>query len=153
MYVFVNIGSNDGDKRLNLSRAVRMISERFGNFEVSHSVESKPWGYDSSKRYLNIGMAFQSDLSPIETLHELQKIEKTICPEPHRNTDGTYRDRIIDIDIMAIDTMQIDEPGLTVPHPHLHERSFFLEPMVELAPLWRHPANGLTASEMLSSLN
>jgi len=55
---------------------------------------------------------------------------------------------------MAIGDMVIDTPTLQVPHPHLPERDFFLRPMMELAPDWRHPVTGLTAGEMLrDSLN
>ena len=137
--VFVNIGSNLGNRRLNLSRAMRAIGEEFGEYEISHVVESEPWGFDSTHSFLNVGMMFFSDLEPLEILHRLQAIERSISTESHRKADGTYADRIIDIDIVAIDYLQINTPELTVPHPHLLEREFFLRPMAELAPGWRHP--------------
>lgn len=137
--VFVNIGSNLGNRRLNLSRAMRAIGEEFGEYEISHVVESEPWGFDSTHSFLNVGMMFFSDLEPLEILHRLQAIERGISPTRHRKSDGTYADRIIDIDIVAIDYLQINTPELTVPHPHLLERDFFLRPMAELAPGWRYP--------------
>lgn len=137
--VFVNIGSNLGNRRLNLSRAMRAIGEEFGEYEISHVVESEPWGFDSTHSFLNVGMMFFSDLEPLEILHRLQAIERSISPDSHRKSDGTYADRIIDIDIVAIDYLQINTPELTVPHPHLLERDFFLRPMAELAPGWRYP--------------
>ncbi len=70
----------------------------------------------------------------------------------HTATPTAYRDRTIDIDIVAVDELQIDTDTLKVPHPHLAERRFFLEPMAELAPEWRHPATGLTCAEMLEKL-
>ena len=141
-YIFVNIGSNLGDRRLNLSRAMRAIGEEFGDFEISHVVESEPWGFDSTHSFLNVGMMFQSDLEPLDILHRLQSIERSISPASHRNPDGSYADRIIDIDIVAIDVvkdgvpelLRIDTPELTVPHPRLKERDFFLRPLLELAP-------------------
>ena len=141
-YIFVNIGSNLGDRRLNLSRAMRAIGEEFGDFEISHVVESEPWGFDSTHSFLNVGMMFQSDLEPLDILHRLQAIERSISPASHRNPDGSYADRIIDIDIVAIDVvkdgrpelLRIDTPELTVPHPRLKERDFFLRPLLELAP-------------------
>lgn len=151
--VFVNIGSNLGDRRLNLSRAMRAIGEEFGDFEISHVVESEPWGFDSTHSFLNLGMMFSSDLPPVEILHRLQAIERSISPEPHRNPDGSYADRIIDIDIVAIDRMILAEEELTLPHPRLPERRFFLEPLAELAPGWQHPESGLTPFRMLSLLN
>ena len=141
-YIFVNIGSNLGDRRLNLSRAMRAIGEEFGDFEISHVVESEPWGFDSTHSFLNVGMMFQSDLEPLDILHRLQAIERSLSPASHRNPDGSYADRIIDIDIVAIDVvkdgrpelLRIDTPELTVPHPRLKERDFFLRPLLELAP-------------------
>ena len=71
----------------------------------------------------------------------------------HRDDEGRYIDRLVDIDILAIDDMVIDSPSLQVPHPHLPERDFFLRPMMELAPDWQHPVTGLTASEMLEKID
>ncbi|MDO4336210.1 MAG: 2-amino-4-hydroxy-6-hydroxymethyldihydropteridine diphosphokinase [Bacteroidales bacterium] len=151
-FVIVNIGSNLGDRRLNLSRAMRAIAGRFGDFELSHAVESEPWGFDSTNTFVNIGMAFHSDLPPLDILHALRQIERSISAEAHRDADGGYRDRVIDIDIVAIDRLTVDTPELKLPHPHLEERRFFLEPLAELAPAWTHPAHGLTASQMLARL-
>lgn len=148
-YVLVNIGSNLGDRRLNLSRAMRKIGEEFGDFEISHVVESAPWGFDSTHSFLNLGMSFETDLSPLDLLHKLQEIERSIGGGSHRTPDGGYADREIDIDIIAIDQEIIDLPELQVPHPHMAERLFVLEPMDELAPGWRHPVTGLTPIEMI----
>lgn len=151
-FVLINIGSNLGNRRLNLSRAIRAVGAEFGDFEMSHVVESAPWGYDSTNSFLNVGMAFHTDLPPCEVLSRLQGIEQAISPESHRTASGGYADRVIDIDIVAIDREIIDGDTLKVPHPHLAERRFFLEPLAELAPGWSHPATGLTAAEMLASL-
>ncbi len=152
MYCIINIGSNLGDRRLNLSRAMRAVGMFFGFFVLSQGVESKPSVFDSPRRFLNVSMLFQSDLEPQQVLERLQEIENKISPAPHRNPDGSYRDRIIDIDIVAIDDMVIDTPTLKVPHPRLAERRFFLEPLKEIAPQWKHPASGLTARQMLAML-
>lgn len=152
-YVLANIGSNLGNPRLNISRAVRAIGETFGDFEISHAVESDPWGFDSTHSFVNVGIAFHSELPPLSILTELQKIEKAISPASHRNPDGSYADRMIDIDLIAIDTLVIDTSQLTVPHPRLAMRRFVLEPLAELAPGWRHPLTGLYPFEMLSELD
>ncbi|MDE6009220.1 MAG: 2-amino-4-hydroxy-6-hydroxymethyldihydropteridine diphosphokinase [Muribaculaceae bacterium] len=151
-FVIVNIGSNLGNRRLNLSRAVRKLGERFGAFELSHAVESDPWGFDSTHSFLNIGMAFQSEEAPLSILRSIKEIEQEISPAPHRNPDGSYADREIDIDIVAIDRDIIDTSELTIPHPRLPQRSFFLKPLQEIAPGWVHPLNGKNASEMLGEL-
>ena len=152
MYCIINIGSNLGDRRLNLSRAMRAVGMEFGDFEMSHAVESKTSGLDSTTPVLNRSFLLQTHLGPQQGLEKLQEIENKISPAPHRNPDGSYRDRIIDIDIVAIDDMVIDTPTLKVPHPRLAERRFFLEPLKEIAPQWKHPASGLTARQMLAML-
>lgn len=153
MHYFINLGSNLGNRRLNLSRAVNMLAARYGWFELSHAVESEPWGYESLNKYLNIGMTFVSNDTPDEVLKTVKDIEKTLGSASHRNADGGYADRLIDIDIVAVDEEIIDTPDLQVPHPQLTGRRFFLEPMAELAPMWHHPVNGLTCSEMLTALD
>ena len=152
MNIFLNIGSNLGNRRMNLSRAIRAIEREFGYFELSHTVESAPWGYESSNPYLNVGMMILSDLSPLEVLRKLQDIEKSLDPTPHRKPDGSYADRTIDIDIIAIDDLVIDSEELTVPHPRMAQRTFVLEPLAELAPFWTHPVTGKTPGQMLAEL-
>lgn len=152
MYYIINIGSNLGDRRLNLSRAMRSVGIEFGDFEMSHVVETAPWGFESKHPFLNIAMMFQSELTPEEVLKKLQVIEKNISPATHRTPDGQYTDRLIDIDLVAADNLIINTPGLTIPHPHLEERDFFLVPLEEIAPGWRHPVTGLTATQMLGKL-
>lgn len=151
-FYLINLGSNLGDRRLNLSRAMRAVGAEFGDFEMSHVVESEPWGFDSTNSFLNVGMAFNSDLPPEEVLGRLQCVECSISPAPHRDASGGYADRVIDIDIVAVDREIIDTPSLRVPHPSLAERRFFLEPLAELAPGWTHPESGLTAAQMLARL-
>lgn len=151
-YAIVNIGSNLGQRRLNLSRAVRAISDRFGDFEVSHVVESAASGFDSPHKFLNICMMFATDMEPEALLSELQEIERGICPDSHRTADGGYADRIIDIDLIAVGDKTADSERLQLPHPRLAERRFFLTPLDEIAGGWRHPVTGLTPGEMLAQL-
>lgn len=89
-------------------------------------------------------------MKPDEVLKEIKKIEGDLNTHPHRNDDGGYADREIDIDIMAADELVIETPELTLPHPRLTERRFFLEPFAELAPRWRHPRLGLTLPELIN---
>lgn len=152
MHYFLNIGSNLGNRKLNISRALRAIEEKFGYFEVSKIYESRPWGYDSDNEFANIAVMVVSDVAPAAMLDSLKEIEQRLNPTPHRTADGGYADRVLDIDIMATDEAEISETCLTIPHPHLAERRFFLEPFRQLAPLWRHPRTGLTCAEMLEAL-
>ena len=152
MHYFLNIGSNLGNVRLNISRALRALEEKYGYFETSRIVESRPWGFISPNTFANIAVMVVTDRSCAEVLSDIQEIEGRLSPMPHRDDRGGYVDRVIDIDIMAADDTVIDTEELTVPHPHLAERHFFLEPFDELAPLWRHPVTGLTCAEMLARL-
>ncbi len=149
MKYYLNLGSNLGNRLLHLTRAMKAIGEEFGPYETSHKVESDPWGFDSTNRFVNIGLAIESSLDPEEVLSRLQAIEKSISPRGHRRWDGSYNDREIDIDIMATDGEPYASKTLQIPHRHLAQRDFFLKPLAELAPDWRHPETALTASEML----
>lgn len=136
---YINIGSNLGDRKANINKALEWIGIKFGPFCVSEVIESEPWGFDSSHHFLNIGVAFKTDLAPEELLDCLKEIEKTICSASHRDSKGCYIDRVIDIDIMAIDEIKYQSERLTIPHSHLLERDFFLLPLKELNPDWQNP--------------
>ena len=137
--VYVNIGSNLGERETLIRKAINEISNRFGYCCISGLVESEPWGYDSTNPFLNIGIAFKSDLHPELILDILQEIEKKISEKSHRDKEGNYADREIDIDIMAIGERRYKSERLQIPHIHLLERDFFIKPLKELAPNWRYP--------------
>ena len=130
--VYANIGSNLGDKKALIEKALESIGETFGYYCISEFVESEPWGFDSTNSFLNIGVAFQSSLPPERILDELQRIEREISCVKHRDSQGNYQDREIDIDIMAIDNISYHSSRLTIPHPHLQERDFFIKPLQQL---------------------
>ena len=136
---FVNIGSNIGSRKQLILGAVEGINREFGICCLSSFIESEPWGFNSENRFLNLGVSFHTELNPDQLLAVLQNIERTISTLAHRDSDGNYQDREIDIDIMAIDDIVFDSDRLVIPHPHLMDREFFLKPMFELSPGWRHP--------------
>ena len=152
MKYYLNIGSNIGDRRDNLYRAVVALAAGTSGCAVSRIVESEPWGFESDNRFMNVGVRLSSNMEPHDMLENIHDIERRLGSASHRDSEGHYIDRLVDIDIMAIDDLVIDTPELQVPHAHLHERDFFLRPMMELAPDWRHPVTGLTASEMLDAI-
>ena len=141
-----------GDRRDNLYRAVVALVAGMDNCAVSSIVESEPWGFESENRFMNLGMRLSSDLEPQAMLDRIHEIEHYLGSASHRDEHGGYIDRLVDIDIVAIDDMVINTDTLQVPQPHLPERDFFLKPMIQLAPDWRHPVTGLTASQMLEKL-
>lgn len=132
MKYYLNLGSNLGNRLLHLTRAMKAIGEEFGPYETSHKVESDPWGFDSTNRFVNIGLAIDTDLDPDTIMQKLREIEKRLSKVGHRRWDGTYNDREIDIDIMDRDGEPYHSDIVTIPHPHLQEREFFLTPLREL---------------------
>ena len=141
-----------GDRRDNLYRAVVALVAGTGGCAVSSVVESEPWGFESENRFMNLGVMLESDMAPQDMLDRIHDIEHRLGSTSHRDVQGNYIDRLVDIDIVAIDDLVIDTPTLQVPHPHLPARDFFLKPMIQLAPDWRHPVTGLTPSQMLEKL-
>lgn len=165
MTAHVNIGSNLGPGREITSRAADIIAALIG-VEVRRApvVESEPWGFVSPHRFVNLGIAFDTDLAPLPLLHLLQDAERTVASEysapssqspdapSHRNLDGTYADRLVDIDLIALGDTVLDTPELTLPHPRMHLRPFVLRPMLHLDPTWLHPLLRLTPAALLSRL-
>ena len=138
MRIHLNIGSNQGDRAALIGRAVALLVRALPDACVrcSAPVESEPWGFDSPSAFLNVGVMLDLPryLAPEALLDITQAAERAISPASHRNPDGSYRDRLIDIDIIAVDRLRIDTPRLTLPHPRAHLRAFVLDPLRELDP-------------------
>ena len=150
---FLNIGTNIGDRMANVDHAVALIERSFGcAVRRSSPFYSAPWGFVSPNRFVNVGLLLPTAETPENTLRMLHAVEESMGSASHRNADGSYADRIIDIDIIAIDDLVISSESRVVPHPRMTERDFVLAPMAEIAPRWRHPLTGLTAAEMLAAL-
>ena len=141
MLAHISIGSNLGDRHAIVLHAADEVCalSRLGRGRCSTPVESDPWGYDSTNRFVNIGVDIHTDLPPIALLHTLQEIERRTAgrfapgtPNLHRNPDGSYRDRLIDIDLITYGDISLSTPELTLPHPRMMERPFVLGPMREL---------------------
>lgn len=150
---YINIGSNMGDRATLIECAVAHIEHLCGtSVRRAPIIESEPWGFDSANTFLNLGIAVDTDLNPLSLLHALQAIEQKISATPHRDADGNYIDRLIDIDLIAIDDIVVNHPELTLPHPRMHLRQFVLAPMMTLAPDWIHPILHASASELFSRI-
>lgn len=153
---YINIGSNQGDRHALIEQAVALIQSSFHISAITSSfVESEPWGFESPYPFLNLGILIDVDLtgrSPEDVLHTLLYIEKSISPCSHRDENGNYVDRKIDIDLIAIDDIVFNSPILTLPHPLMHRRAFVLNPLCELWSNWIHPLLGLSAQELLKKL-
>ncbi len=131
---YIGIGSNLGDRKAIIALSIAKIEFVAGaRARVAPLVESEPWGYESENRFLNTVIAIPWYGNPHELLHALQSIERELAPNsPHRNPDGSYRDRAIDLDIIDIPGVTLDTPSLTIPHPRMHSRDFVMEPLKAL---------------------
>ena len=153
MIYYLNIGTNLGDRHANIAAAVAALEQRTrASVRISDAVETPAWGFSSPNDFLNVGVSLKSHIRPLDMLTLLKDIERTMGSSIHRDAAGNYADRIIDIDIVAIDEMVVDEPTLQVPHRHLAQREFFLRPMAQLAPHWMHPLLHKSASQLLTDL-
>jgi 2-amino-4-hydroxy-6-hydroxymethyldihydropteridine diphosphokinase len=132
---YVGLGANLGDREATIGRAVELL----GALRVSTLRETEPWGYADQPPFLNGVAEVETDEGPRALLARLLAIER----ELGRVRDGLrYGPRTIDLDLLLYGDLELDEPGLTVPHPRLHEREFVLEPLAELAPELLVPGRG-----------
>lgn len=140
MRAYLGIGTNLGDRTANLSRAVALIAEQAGHvLACSSFLQSEPWGFHSENTFLNAVIAIDTSLTPHELLASTQAIEREMG-RTHKTIDGHYTDRIIDIDILLYEDLIVDTPNLQIPHPHLLDRAFAYQPLLEIAPLITHPS-------------
>ncbi len=154
--LYLSLGTNLGDKPHNLSRALQLIAQRVGKVVAfSHHYETEPWGFDSPNTFLNAAVCVDTRLSPREVLSVTQEIEQEMG-RTHKSVDGQYADRIIDIDLLLSDECNFatfENSTLVLPHPHLHERRFVLEPLAEIAPTLVHPVLGENIATLLRRMN
>jgi len=130
--VYLSLGSNLGDKKSNLEKAVSLISKEVGKvISVSSFYQSAPCGFESENDFLNAVILIETSLSPFELLAKTQEIEKKMGRKT--KTTETYSDRIIDIDILFYDDLIVNTPELKIPHPLWKERDFVKIPLAELS--------------------
>jgi 2-amino-4-hydroxy-6-hydroxymethyldihydropteridine diphosphokinase len=139
---YVALGSNLGDREATLRGAVATLAAEDGVevSAVSTLVETDPVGYLDQPRFLNGVAALDTTLGARELLMLLLEVERRFG----RSREGVPAQgpRTLDLDLLLYGDLVLDEPGLQVPHPRLHERPFVLEPLAELAPGLEIPGLG-----------
>lgn len=146
--VYLGLGTNLGNKEANLRTAIHKLQERIGKqVSLSSFYETAPWGFESDHSFLNAAIGLETNLSPIEILHITQEIEKELG-RTKKSVNGSYSDRLIDIDILLYDTLVLQTPELTIPHPLMTERDFVMKPLIEIAGNVIHPTRQKTLSEL-----
>ena len=145
--VYLQLGSNIGERDKMLSISAKSISEDIGRiYMYSKIYESTPWRVDGQENYLNQIVAIQTLFSAQETLDKILKIENRLG----RIRIEKWGERLIDIDIIFFNNDIIETPNLCIPHKHMHERNFVLEPLMEIAPNLVHPKYNKTVSELFN---
>ena len=130
--VYLGLGSNLGDCRKNLERAIRLIGDRVGRVTRQSSfIETEPWGFESPNKFMNAVILCETTKTPHEVLMLTQQIERDMGRRK-KSVSGGYADRPIDIDILLYDDLNVDEPDLKIPHPLMHQRDFVMIPLEEV---------------------
>ncbi|MEQ8844102.1 MAG: 2-amino-4-hydroxy-6-hydroxymethyldihydropteridine diphosphokinase [Phycisphaerales bacterium] len=150
--VCIALGANLGDRAAAIERAIDAIRRRTDAQIIARSPMERTRAVGPGKQpdYLNAAIRIQTTLEPRPLLDALLAIERDLGRV--RDPDERWGPRTIDLDILLIDDMIIDEPGLTVPHPRLHERRFVLEPLAAVAAERMHPTLKRTIRALLDDL-
>lgn len=130
--VYLSLGSNLGDREATMRRAIGLLNERAGSVDRQSSfIETEPWGFESTNKFLNMCVRLLTALSPEQLLMATKQIERELG-RTQKSVNGKYHDRPIDIDILMYDDLQLSTPDLTLPHPHMQERDFVMVPLREI---------------------
>ncbi len=142
--VFLGLGSNLGDRDLNLLRAMNLLDQAFGMHpeRISRIVETPAWGFEGPD-FLNLCVLYRPvrkgtpEGHATEILRQVKEIEKALgrTQEPLFDANGQriYHNRIIDIDILLYGTERVQTEELTVPHPLIGQRDFVKKPLLEIS--------------------
>jgi len=125
MRIYLGLGSNLGNKKVNIDHAIRKIAQQVGEvISKSGYYVSEAQGFDTKHDFVNVAVQIETDLQPLDLLRQLQGIEREL---------GRKQKTIdVDIDILLYEDWVIDLPELKVPHPLMKERDFVMKPLNEI---------------------
>ena len=138
---YLGLGSNLGDREANIRKAISLIGKKVGLvLRQSSLIETEPWGFESSNKFLNAVILCETTLTPRQLLKVTQSIERQLgrrkkspsSSSPSSSAPVSYSDRPIDIDILLYDDLTVDEPDLKIPHPLMQQRDFVMIPLQEI---------------------
>jgi 2-amino-4-hydroxy-6-hydroxymethyldihydropteridine diphosphokinase len=126
--IFLSLGSNIGDKKLNITNALSELSEYVIIKKVSSLYESDPLLFENQDKFYNLVIEIEYEETALDLLNIIKNIENKLG----RQSTFRYGPRIIDIDILFFNNQVIQEENLTIPHYDWHNRKFVVEPLSEL---------------------
>lgn len=151
--LYLSLGSNLGAPKENLQQAGALIAQRVGTIVNSSTIkQTQPWGFSSKNLFYNLAMEVDTTLSPLEALAVTQEIERELG-RVQKSVAGNYADRLIDIDLLFFSNETFASEALTLPHQHMLNRRFVLEPLAEIAGEVLVPATNKTVTQHLQTLN
>jgi 2-amino-4-hydroxy-6-hydroxymethyldihydropteridine diphosphokinase len=145
---YIALGANLGDRLATLQAAVAELRALGTDVAASSVYETEPVGYLDQPPFLNAVVRLDTELSPIELLNQLHRIENAHA----RVRSFKNAPRTLDLDLLLYDQRIIDAPDLTVPHPRMADRAFVLVPLAEIAPDVIHSASGKTIRELSNAI-
>lgn len=146
--LYLGLGSNLGNRSDILEKALDEIENSVGHIVArSDFYETKPWGFQTDKCFLNACIGVETYYSPLACLDKTQEIERKLGRKK-KTRNGQYSDRPIDIDLLLYDRLVVDSERLTIPHPLLHLRAFVLKGLAEIAGAYEHPVLNKTIQEL-----
>ncbi len=150
MRVFLSLGSNLGNRKQNLDAAIVALESLKGVKVVSCSriYETEPMGRQEQPLFLNMAMAVETVLKPLELLDAVKRIEKQLG---RVSTAPRWSARQIDIDLILWGEQIVSEKRLQVPHPAFRNRAFVLTPLEEIASDVQDPVTGLTVRALANA--
>ena len=147
--VYLALGSNLGNRRLNLKTAINNLTPQMKLKKKSYVYETPPWGFADQPAFLNQVVIVETYEEPKRLLKHIKRLEIALGRIPNFKNGP----RLIDIDILFYDDLILDTVPLVIPHPRLHERAFVLVPLADIAPDLVHPVLHKSVKEMLADIN